>query len=1051
MPSAEPQVDRAATVKQSRPVSLRRRLLAIALAGILPLAAIAALGLAEIIRGQREATERRVLEVTRLAATAIEVELGRSHSVLLALAQSPLLDQQDFTAFGELIRRVLASAPSWHTVVVAAPDGRVIMRVARDGRITSNTLRLADPASFERVLATRKPQIGLLSQGADGIWGVPLRVPAERDGEVRYVVSASVNPASIMDVINTRRLPASWVTTVLDTNGHRVARSLHNRQTLGQPPSPSLAKLLGERRQAEGTGVADTIEGVRTYAAFVRLQSAGWVVATGIPTREVEAAAAKAFLIYGGGLLLSLALAIAAARLSAVRISAPMRQLRLAAQALGNAEPPDLPESDIHEIQAVSRALGDAVAARRYSESERDEVLRRLELTQEELTQQVADLQTLQLLNQQLLELPTLEAQLGAILDVLCQFHAADHGLVSLLDGRKPLRIAAARGYAADTIAQLNQLLPTEASTFCLSTERLVIADTETDPRYTDYVGLARAEGFRAVHHVPLRSSSGSVLGALSVELAQPREPTTRECRLADVCAALAAVFIERERARSEAGESEYRLRVALDSSTVPFCIISPVSSLHGPIRDFRCDFVNPIAASTLKLPVQRLLGARLRPLIRRVDRGAVFRLCVEVVTRQQSGEAELSLLVDGGERWFTIVATPFQHSVAIWFSDITERKRQQSLLQEADRRKDDFLATLAHELRNPLAPIRQAAAIAGSADASEAQKRWSSDIIERQVQHMVLLLDDLLDISRITLGKLTLRRQRVDLQQVVEAALETTRPMLEARGHRIQVAMPAQPIPLLADPLRLEQIFSNLLTNANKFTGPGGNIRIDVTLEEEQVAVVVADDGAGIAARDLDSIFQMFTQLAPSGEGNATGLGIGLALARGLAQLHGGNITVASAGLGCGSRFTVTLPRACPEAGAAAPLPRRHGRAAGLRILVADDNRDNARTLAELLRLEGHEVELAFDGEEALDGYRQQRPEVVLLDIGMPRRRGDEVARAIRAMPEGEAVLLVAITGWGQDRDKAEALAAGFNHHLTKPVDIGELLAIVSRVGSCA
>jgi len=370
----------------------------------------------------------------------------------------------------------------------------------------------------------------------------------------------------------------------------------------------------------------------------------------------------------------------------------------------------------------------------------------------------------------------------------------------------------------------------------------------------------------------------------------------------------------------------------------------------------------------------------------------------------------------------------------------------QQTRLKEADRRKDEFLATLAHELRNPLAPIRQAAMIARSDVATDAQKRRSQDIIERQVRHMALLLDDLLDVSRITRGKLELRREPTPLSVVVEATVETSRPMLDARRQRLHVSLPSPALWLDADPMRVEQILTNLLGNAAKYGKPGGEVFLQVRREGGTALIEVRDDGIGIPPESLESVFQMFTQL-PRGEGRGVGgLGIGLALSRGLAVLHGGSLVAHSAGVGHGSTFTLTLPLDAQEERAPVQQPVAPRVQGARRVLVADDNRDAAETLAEMLRMSGHDVTVALDGEQALQCFRELQPDVALLDIGMPGMTGNEVAQAIRALPQGGSAMLVAITGWGQERDREATQNAGFDHHLTKPVDPQRLLELIGE-----
>ena len=370
----------------------------------------------------------------------------------------------------------------------------------------------------------------------------------------------------------------------------------------------------------------------------------------------------------------------------------------------------------------------------------------------------------------------------------------------------------------------------------------------------------------------------------------------------------------------------------------------------------------------------------------------------------------------------------------------------QQTRLREADRRKDEFLATLAHELRNPLAPIRQAAMIARSNASTEAQKRRSQDIIERQVRHMALLLDDLLDVSRITRGKLELRREPTPLSVMVEATVESSRPLLEARRQRLQLQLPTPELWLDADPMRVEQVLSNLLGNAAKYGRPDGQVTLTARREGGTAVIEVRDDGIGIPTGSLDAVFEMFTQLPRSEGRGAGGLGIGLALSRGLAVLHGGSLVAHSDGPGQGSTFTLTLPLDHHPHPVAPPTGAPAQTGAPRRILVADDNRDAAETLAEMLRMNGHEVSVALDGEQALQDFRTLRPDVALLDIGMPGMTGNEVAHAILALPEGRGTTLVAITGWGKDRDREATRRAGFDHHLTKPVDPHSLLALLGE-----
>jgi signal transduction histidine kinase/DNA-binding response OmpR family regulator len=381
--------------------------------------------------------------------------------------------------------------------------------------------------------------------------------------------------------------------------------------------------------------------------------------------------------------------------------------------------------------------------------------------------------------------------------------------------------------------------------------------------------------------------------------------------------------------------------------------------------------------------------------------------------------------------------------SVGVSFDD-TERKAAEIALLEADQRKDVFLATLAHELRNPLAPIRNAAQVLGSSKLGSEQLQWAQNVIQRQVKHMAWLLDDLLDVARITQGKLELKQQHISLNSVVDSAVETARPLLDSKSHRLVVTLPAEPVTLDADPLRLSQVLSNLLTNAAKYTHAGGEITLSGRIENGKLALSIKDNGIGIPAESLNGIFAMFSQVEGAAAHSEGGLGIGLALVKGLTELHGGTVEAKSEGLGRGSEFILTIPIVAGNA-VATPMAAAQGfTPIGRRVLVADDNQDAAESLSMILEMAGHEVRVVHDGLAALSAAQSFRPDTVLLDIGMPQMNGYEVARALRREPWGTGINLVALTGWGQESDRQKAMDAGFDHHLTKPVDPDALEALL-------
>jgi signal transduction histidine kinase len=372
--------------------------------------------------------------------------------------------------------------------------------------------------------------------------------------------------------------------------------------------------------------------------------------------------------------------------------------------------------------------------------------------------------------------------------------------------------------------------------------------------------------------------------------------------------------------------------------------------------------------------------------------------------------------------------------------------------LKEADRHKDEFLAVLAHELRNPLAPIRNAVEIMRRSEVGDAQLTWSRDVIERQVKHLSRLVDDLLDVSRITRGNINLNRETLTVGSIVARALETVQPLVAEQRHELVVEMPDDTLEVNGDLTRLTQVLGNLLNNAAKYTDAGGHILLKVARTGAELELRVRDSGIGIPTELLPRLFNLFTQVDANKHRAQGGLGIGLALVRQLVHMHGGTVVAHSDGPTTGSEFVVRLPLcsdSAVESACAAAMPgaacRPNGR--GRRILLADDNQDALESLATLLRCEGHVVFTASDGVEALQLAAQCQPEVMLLDIGMPKLDGYEVAKQVRTQPWGSATVLIALTGWGQDDDRRRSREVGFNSHLVKPLDFDSLTVILARL----
>ena len=426
----------------------------------------------------------------------------------------------------------------------------------------------------------------------------------------------------------------------------------------------------------------------------------------------------------------------------------------------------------------------------------------------------------------------------------------------------------------------------------------------------------------------------------------------------------------------------------------------------------------------------------------------AALRAAISGDTAFESFEFERDLTA-AGRRTLLVDARRLSHdrnpTLLLAIQDVTERKRAQEALRRSDRRKDEFLAMLAHELRNPLAPVRNSLEIMKRAPGNHALLEKARLTIDRQMMQMERLVDDLLDISRITNDKLELRKARVELTVIIQQVVETCRPLAERAAHTLTVTIPPEPIYLDGDAVRLAQLFGNLLNNACKYTDRGGRIELNVKRLGSDVIVSIKDSGVGIPLDMLDTIFDLFTQVDRSLERSQGGLGIGLTLVKRLVEMHGGKVQAFSEGSGRGSEFLVRLPTLTDSGTEAFEAGVRQPSTTERRILVVDDNRDAAGSLILLLELMGHEVRSAVDGLEAMEAVEKFGPDVVLLDIGLPKLNGYDVARLIREQPGGKRIMLIALTGWGQEEDRRKSAEAGFDVHLVKPIDLKTLTTLLA------
>jgi signal transduction histidine kinase len=601
-----------------------------------------------------------------------------------------------------------------------------------------------------------------------------------------------------------------------------------------------------------------------------------------------------------------------------------------------------------------------------------------------------------------------------------------------------------------------------------LGTDIMVVPDASQDPRFASNPLVTAASGLRFYAGALLTTPEGLPLGTLCVldTTARPQGlSASQRFALQTLAEQVMAQFelhrqagIERRLRSSESARlrGEQRYRTVLNSIDVGFCIIEMIHDAQGDPWDYRMLEVNPafVKHTGLNDPV----GRTIRELIPNHDvrwsrvYGSVARTGLPIRVQQHTANLE---------RWLDVYAArigdPDSQQVAVFLRDVTEERERGEALQrladdlaDANRRQSEFLATLAHELRNPLAPVRAGLDLLRIGADKPGLLAKVRPMMERQVNHLVHLVDDLLDLARISSGKVELKMAEVALKDVLQRAVEMTLPGIEARRHAFRIDIADEGMVVHADATRLAQVVGNLLSNAARYTMEGGSIVLEARRDPERggwARIAVRDSGIGIPAESLPDIFDMFTQVGRHPEQEYGGLGIGLHLVKQMTELHGGSVRAESAGLGQGSAFVIELPLSQgsarvdgPGAGTPAGAAQRP-----LRILLADDNADAVELLRDLLELEGHRVEVASNGLAALEAAEAFLPDIAFLDIGMPGLNGYEVARRLRAAPALAQARLVAVTGWGTREDRARSEAAGFDAHLTKPVELDALHALIA------
>jgi signal transduction histidine kinase len=697
-----------------------------------------------------------------------------------------------------------------------------------------------------------------------------------------------------------------------------------------------------------------------------------------------------------------------------------------------------------------------------------------------------------------------LSTLLEAVNDAAITVAEADMGTLQLYDARsRSLRIVAQRGFEReflDHFALVRDDDPAVCGQALRHGERVIVEDVLQSPIFlgAPTMEVMVAAGVRAVQSTPLRARDGSLLGMIATHWRKPHRPDAGAQRILDLLAREAADLIEHRRREEALRNSEARLAaenealarlneassrlwrlqsleegldemlaatielLGADMGNVQILDASKavltIAAQRGFEQDF-LDFFREVSAAD-DSACGRALRAGARVVIEDVETDPLFAPYRPIARAAGFRAVQSTSLIGSNDAPLGVLSTHFRspHApseqdlrrldlYARLAADFIERCRADLALREADRRKDEFLATLAHELRNPLAPIHNGLLVLRSSGGQGPAARHVQEMMQRQVEHLVRLVDDLLEVSRISRGKIELKKVRLDMAAVINQAVDISKYSVDSAGLRLVLDLSCEPLIVDGDPVRLAQVIGNLLNNATKYTDPGGRIEVAARRRGDWAVVSVVDTGVGIPEDMLSRVFDLFSQVERTLARAEGGLGIGLALVKNLVELHGGRVEAQSEGAGRGSCFTVRLPvsraaeRALPEAANGMPA------ASSRRVLVIDDTADVADSLALLLKTLGAGVRVAYGGAEGLRACAEFEPDVVFLDIGMPEMDGFETARRMRELSAGRRATLVALTGWGEDKTRRRAMEAGFDRHLTKPMDTGELEALLAAV----